>query len=301
MLAAMKPLLFVFCLSAVCALDAPLATAQQPAPGVAGSGMGQGEARLTSRSDVRLAMESGGGTDRAAITELGERVGQRMAQIRQCYERTVAADPTVTETMRIRFRLRRRGNPNLRVLDAEHGHRSLHRCVLTALRRVNVRSLPRPAEATIRLEFGNTAAEGARRAAARAEVATQVTIEETGRGRFRSQGGTPDGRVRFEVRGRGRRSAAAITAAHRALLDALPGLMDCRRRCHRRTGSSAGDVRATMRVRPRARPSAQIRSTTLRWPRARPCVNRVLNAIQRRDPAARGALQVTITFSETEE
>ena len=86
-------------------LALPMTALAQGNGGVAGSGMGQGQARISSRSDVRLAMESLPGTTAAQVTLLGQRVGQRMQQIRQCYDDVVDHRPGVVGTLRLRVAL----------------------------------------------------------------------------------------------------------------------------------------------------------------------------------------------------
>src|SRR5690606_12725738 len=110
-LPAMECLLRFDAVLIACALASP-AAAQG---GVANSGMEQGEARITSRSDVRLSMESLPGTSGAAVTALGQRVGAKMAQIRRCYEQRVEEDPTVVGTLRLRFLLEALGRPRVEI------------------------------------------------------------------------------------------------------------------------------------------------------------------------------------------
>ena len=278
-----------------------LAHAQGGSGGVANSGMGQGEARISSRSDVRLSMESMPGTSGAAVGALGARVGRRMTQIRTCYTDIVEENPGVAGRVRLRVLLGRRGAPRVEVDDNGTGDRGLVRCFTRVLRGIDTSRLTRPTHAIVQLEVGNSAAAGSARVRARAEQARQVRVQIDGDGNVTSSGGTPDHRVRFRVTGNGRESTQAVVAAHRALLTALPSLMDCRRRAGRRGNSSEGEVHATMRIRSGRAPTSRVTRSTLTWDRARGCVNRALAGIEQRSDGASGQVRVLITYSEAEE
>lgn len=265
--------------------------------GVAGSGMEHGEARISSRSDVRLSMESMPGTSGSQVSALGTRVGARMAQIRHCYESAVSEDPTVTGTIRLRVLLQgRRGAPRVEVESDGTNRRSLVRCMSSELGRIDVADLRRPTRAIVQLELANSAARGAERAATRARQASQVTVQIDSDGNPGSTGGTPDGHVRFTVTGSGRESAPAVVAAHRALLTALPGFLDCRRRASSRGRSPAGEIRATMRVREGRAPTSRATRSTVEHERARSCVNRALGRIERRSEGGSGRVTVVVQF-----
>lgn len=288
----------------VLALAAP-AAAQGGSGGVASSGMGQGEARITSRSDVRLSMESMPGTGGAAVTALGQRVGARMAQIRRCYEQRVEEDPTIVGTLRLRFLLEGRGRARVEVDRDGVSDATLVRCITRELERLDVAQLTRPTRAVVALQLANTAARGAEASAARAQEAQQVTLTTDADGNPVSNGGTPDGRVRFTVTGRGRNGAPAVAAAHRALLTALPGLMDCRRRSGRRGRAPGGELTATMQIRAGRAPTSRVTRSTVRDERRRgftqQCVGRALGAIEQRPTEGNGRVDVLIHFEPADE
>lgn len=272
----------------------PVAAAQGHG-GVNQSGMDQGEARIATRSDVRLSMESMPGTTGAQVSALGTRVAQRMAQIRECYEERVADDPTITGTLRLQFRLGERGQPNVAIDRDGVNDRGLVDCVSRRLARVDVARLRRPTHALVQLEFANTAARGAEQTAQRAQEAQQVEITIDANGNATATGGTPDGRIRFVLTGDGRESAPAVASAHRALRGALPGLMDCRRRAGRRQ-SPEGELAVVIQVREGRPPQSRVTQSTVADERARACVSRVLHRIDSRSDGT-GRVQAQIHFS----
>ena len=284
----------------VALLLCPAMASAQGSGGVANSGMGQGEARISSRSDIRLSMESMRGTSGSRVSALGTRIGARMRQIRTCYTDEVSEHPTVTGTMRLRVLLDSDDAPTIEIDSDTTNSQNLQRCISGALAAIEHSDLRRPTHAIVQLIMGNSAASGAERAATRATQARQVGVEVDADGNVSSTGGTPDGHVRFTVTGTGRESAGAVVAAHRAMLTALPALLDCRRRSGRRGHSSEGEVRATLSVRDGRPPASRVTRCTVRSPRARGCVSRALRGIEQRSAGGTGRIAVSISFSAAE-
>ena len=283
------------------ALSASPALAQDDGPGgVASSGMGQGQARITARSDVRLSMESMPGTSGSRVSALGSRVGARMTQLRTCYDEVVAERPTVRGALRLRLLLEERGAPNVEVDRDTANDAPLTRCVTRELGRVDVSGLVRPTHAIVNLEMANSAARGAETAAVRAQQAQQVTLTRDADGNPTASGGTPDGHVRFTAIGSGAESGEAVAAAYRATMSALPGLMDCRRRSGRRNQSPEGDVHVQMSIYEGRPPTSRVLRCTVASDRARACVSRTLRRIERRADSGRGAVRVNIHFADAE-
>lgn len=276
-----------------------LALAQGPG-GVANSGMGQGEARISARSDIRLSMESLPGTNGAQVSALGGRVGARMSALRTCYTDILAQNPTVTGTLRMRVLLDAGTRPPRVEVDRDGtGHAPLVRCVSRTLAGLDATGLTRPTHAIVQLEMQNTAAAGVEASAERAQQAAAVPIEIDGDGNATSSGGTPDGHVRFRVVGRGREAAGAVTAGHRAIFSALPGLLDCRRRAGRRGGSSEGETRIAMTVRDGRAPTSRVTSNTLPGTTTARCLTRTLGAIAPTEGGS-GSVTVIVTYAPAE-
>ena len=278
----------------------PGAALAQGHGGVSHSGMDQGEARISARSDVRLSMESMPGTSGAAVSALGTRVASRMAQVRGCYEDAVAENPSITGTLRLRLLLERRGRPRVEVDRDAVNNAALVRCISGVLRGVELNGLRRPTHAIVQLEFANTAARGSVRARERAQQARQVRTQVDSEGNATSNGGTPDARVRFTVTGQGRDSSDVVAEAHRALLTSLPGLLDCRRRAGRRDRNQAGEISVTMRVHRGRPPASVVGRSTVEDERARGCVRRVLRRNRHRSENATGRVRVRIQFASRE-
>ncbi|MGE0789506.1 MAG: hypothetical protein AB7S26_27775 [Sandaracinaceae bacterium] len=265
--------------------------------GVAGSGMGQGEARISARSDVRLSMESMPGTSGATVSALGTRVGARMAQIRACYEEVIAERPTVTGRLRLRLNLPERGRADVTVADDGVGDRGLVSCVTRQLQQVDCDRISRPAGAIVQLEMQNTAAAGVAESARRTEEHRQVDVHVDDEGNATATGGSPERGVRYTVTARGAHASETASAAHRALASALPGLTDCRRRAGRRGQDPSGEISAQMQVRTGRAPTSRVTRSTVADDRTGSCVERVLRRISLRATEGSGSVEARITYS----
>ncbi|MDQ3035347.1 MAG: hypothetical protein M3Y87_23285, partial [Myxococcota bacterium] len=123
--------------------------------------MGQGSAHITTRSDVRMSLESVPGTSATRLQMLGRAVGAGMGAIRECYGTVVEQRPTVTGTLRMRVALAERGAPEIEVVQDGPSDRELLRCISGVITRQPMADVSRPAGAIVVLEFQNTAAAGA--------------------------------------------------------------------------------------------------------------------------------------------
>ncbi len=262
--------------------------------GVASSGMGQGEANITARSDVRLRIESGPGTSGQKLQRMVQAVSAQLGEIRSCYGRTTEENPTVTGNLRIDLRIEPRPpRPQLRVQEDSLSDAQLLRCVRRHLERADFQGIARPAQVRVSLEFTNTAAEGVEQMQERSaeEGDVEVTREDS---HWIARGGTPGGEVRFEVRaGRSREQAAATQRSVRSL---IAGLLDCRRRAGRRGMDSEGTIRLRLSVPARGRVSADMMNSQIEDDRAPHCVRMALRR-GRFEEAAAGPSELTIHFS----
>ncbi len=274
-------------LAAACAallLTPTLAMAQE---------MGQGHAHITTRSDVRLSLESVPGTSAARLAALGRAMGGAMSQVRQCYEEAVAARPTVTGTLRIRVTVPERGAVTLDVVEDGPADAPLLTCVRRVLTRQDVASVERPAAAILVLEMHNTAAHGAAETARRAEEASEVAISvEEGRPTARGEG--PG--VVFVVRGAAGENEM-VAEAHRVLRSQLAGMLDCRRRASRRGRSPAGRTTLRMSMTAGRAPTMEAGASTVADPDAPACLARALARPHRTPEAGPATLDVEVTFA----
>ena len=91
--------------AAVLAVAALTTTAAAGAQDAASGPMGQGEANINVRSDVRLAIKGTRATISERIDQLTEVVTDLMPDMRKCYRELVAKRPTTVGALAIRIKL----------------------------------------------------------------------------------------------------------------------------------------------------------------------------------------------------
>ena len=267
--------------------------------GVASSGMGQGEANISTRSDVRLGVESGPGTSGQRLRQITATVTAQLGAIRECYADVTGERPTVTGNIRTTLRLEPRAlRPQLRSVTNTVDDAPLSRCVMRTLRRADYRTVERPAQITVRLEFSNTAAEGARELERREAEEGAVDVARDGEDLV-ARGGTPGGEVRFEVRSSGDADTAQVAAVQRSVRTNIAGLLDCRRRAGRNSMDSAGTIDLVLRIPPRGRVRTQTVTSTLEDERAPRCISRAF-ARARFEEEAAGTARLKVMFTSRE-
>ena len=144
--------------------------------------MGQGEARVTARSDVQMGIEGGPGTSGNKLQDMIAVISSKLGAVRQCYATVTAERPTVQGDLRIRLLLPRgRGRIDVRFEENSPDDRQLTRCIRHHLGGANFGAVARPANVLVSLAFTNTAARGIHetrtRSAAQAEVAVTRTAD----------------------------------------------------------------------------------------------------------------------------
>ena len=256
--------------------------------------MGQGEANITAQADVRLALESGPGTNGSKLQDIGGAVGSRLSAVRECYRDVVRERPTVQGTMRLLISVDDGGQVELS--RDEVGDETLARCVVRALRSDALGAIRPPGAAYATLTFSNSAAAGVEATQARRAVEDDVDVQRNGEGNLEARGGNATGEVSFRVEGIGRRqSEEQVAAMQRSLRAAIPILLDCRRKAARRS-SPAGDIELLAVVPRRGRARIQVRRSSVEDERGGRCLTRFLGRHSFEEAAA-GRVKVHVTFT----
>lgn len=278
----------------------PWGAAAQGSGGVARSGMGQGEAQISTRSDVQLGIESGAGTSGQRLQDMVRAISSKLGEIRQCYGRITAEDPSVVGHIDVDVSLPRRGRVQLETRRNTVENRTLTRCVTRALQRANYGAVRRPANVKVKLSFGNTAAAGAEEVARRREEGAQVTLTRDAEGNLVAQGGVPSGEVRFQLSAPESVGAEALAAMQRAVRSEVAGLLDCRRRAGRRGMDPEGEIEFRLVVQRRGRARARKVDSSVQDSRAPICVSRVISRTRFSSEAA-GRATLTVRFAPRRE
>lgn len=278
---------------AVRMLAVALALAAGPA---AAQEMGQGEANITAQADVRLSMESGPGTNADKLALIGGVVGSKLGAVRNCYREVTAERPTVQGVLKLFVDLA--GGGSVTVRDDGIGDRELSRCVMRELNQADLGSLRPPGSAYVVLTFTNTAAEGVARTQQRRATENDVAVTRNADDRFEATGRSGDGNIEFTVIGGARATAEQVAALQRSVREAIPILLDCRRKASRNE-SPEGEIRLRVTVNARGRARVRVLRSTVADARGGRCLTRFLG---RRpfEAEARGTHDVVVRFSHAE-
>ena len=88
--------------------------------------------RVTARSDVRMAIESGPATRSSKLAQIGEAIGGQIGAIRECYRTVVRVRPQVQGTLRLMVDVQ--GGGQVEISRDELNDEELSSCSLAALR-----------------------------------------------------------------------------------------------------------------------------------------------------------------------
>jgi hypothetical protein len=264
-------------------------------PGVASSGMGQGEAHITTRTGLSLALEPAASTTTARVQAMGRAVSARMSAVRACYDRVVAARPTVTGVLRMQLTLAEGSGPvTVEVTEDGVHDAEMTTCAREALLQIAVADVPRPASVYAVLTLANTAAEGAARAAQHASDGEEVALAHEGGA---ASATSEPGDVQYVVRGAAGVADEVVAEGYRVVRSQVAGLRDCRRHAARRGRSPGGQMTVTVTMTSGAPLVAHVEHSTVAIGRdASQCVEQRLGRAPR-VPHQAGALTVELTFA----
>jgi hypothetical protein len=262
---------------------------------VAESGMGQGEANINVRSDVKLAIKGTRSTTTDRLQQLTDVVTDQMPELRKCYRELVAKRPTTVGSIAIRITLEQGSEPpQVEIKENGGTEPDLTGCVRRVLMRAPFKKVDRPAAAVATLEFENTRAKGQAEMEQRRETTERIDVRERADGGYEASWATNDGKVAFTVGSAGSREA--VEAALRTLRDSFAGFADCRRRSEKGGLSPAGDLEVQLQLQRGGKSSAKIKSSTVAHERAVPCVERVFSRLKFADAPPGQRLDVRVAF-----
>lgn len=117
---------------------------------------------LTTRLDVKLAVESGDGMGKERLESLGQAAHAKMDAIKKCYAKTLQRDPTVEGELRLAASIAPKSKrPTFHVEQDTLAQSKLTQCVIRALGKIRVGPEAESANAYLTFKFADTAAKGA--------------------------------------------------------------------------------------------------------------------------------------------
>jgi hypothetical protein len=258
--------------------------------------MGQGEANINVRSDVRLAIKGTRATLSERIDQLTEVVTDLMPDLRKCYRELVAKRPTTVGALAVRITLDPPASapPGLETKESGGSDPELTGCIERVIKRASFKKVDRPAAAIATLEFANTRAKGEAEMQERKEVQDRVDVRDREGGGYEASWTTNDGKVGFTVGSQ--RSREAVEAVIRTLRTGFAGFADCRRRSEKGGLSPAGVLDVQVQLQHGGKSNAKIQSSTVAHERAVPCVERVFGRLKFADAPAAQQVDIKVTF-----
>jgi len=278
---------------AQCWLSPTMATAE--GDDVANSGLGQGEANINVRADIKLDIKGTRSTPAERVDQLSDAVAKQLTAMRTCYSDLVAKRATAVGSIAMRITLEPGGKPAIETKVSGDSDPKLTDCVKAALGHAAFAKVERPAAAIVTLDFDNTRAKGQAAMERRTAEADAVDVTERPDGGYEASWKSLDGKVTFSVGSA--KSKEAVEVVLKSLRDSYAGFADCRRRSEKDGKSPAGELAVELQLQRGGKGAAQVKSSTVAHERAAPCVERVFKRIDFAGAPGGQRADVRVVFS----
>lgn len=260
--------------------------------------MGQGEAAINVRSDVKLGIKGTGGTPSERLAKLGQAVGDRMPEIRGCYRKLTANAPEIAGGLQLKLTLEPTGKPKVEVTNTEGGADELVKCVSKVLRDAPYKDVGRPAAAFLKLEFDNSRAKGQVEMNAKQAAISQVAVQDRGDGAKQASWSTQDSEVRFTVTADPGAPAGTVELIMRGFHSGYAGFLDCRRKCEKGGVSPEGDIEAQLDLDRNGKPRVKLGTITVAHARAPVCSAKAFSHTKFEKPPKPLRAQIVVHFAK---
>lgn len=267
--------------------------------GAQGAPMGQGQASIAVRSDVKVRMKGLGRTTGAQMETFSQAVVEVMPDVRACYRGIVAKRPTTVGAFDITLQLAAKGKTSIKVQERGGSDRGLKRCVVKAIANADYGTVGSPAGAEVHLDFNNSRARGqaSSNAAQRKHDDLPVTVD--GSGTAHAEWRSGDRTVAFVVEAKGPVAEEVARVAVRGLRDGFAAFLDCRRRAEKGGVSPAGNIAVALRLARRGgKAQAKVGEVTVESERVPRCINRAFRRTRFDDAPPGARAKVEIQFAE---
>ncbi|HKU41318.1 MAG TPA: hypothetical protein VJR89_24310 [Polyangiales bacterium] len=263
--------------------------------------MGQGEAAINVRSDVRLGVKGTGGTPSERLAKLGQAVGDQMGEIRGCYRKLVATAPELAGALQLKLTLPEaaKAKATVEVTKSEGGADELVKCVSKVLRDAPYKDVGRPAAAFLSLEFDNSRAKGQAAMNAKSAELAKTAVQSKGDGTKEGSWTTEGAEVRFTVAVDSGAPDAALELIMRGFKASYAAFLDCRRKCEKGGVSPEGDIEANLDLDKRGgKAKIKLGTITVTHERAPTCGTKAFNRTKFDKPEAPIHARVVVHFAK---
>jgi hypothetical protein len=261
--------------------------------------MGQGEAAINVRSDVKLGVKGTGGTPSERLTKLGQAVGDQMGEIRGCYRKLVASAPELAGALQLKLTLPQgSAKATVEVTKTEGGADELVKCVSKVLRDAPYKDVGRPAAAFLSLEFDNSRAKGQAAMNAKAAELAKVSVQSKADGTKQGSWSTEGSEIRFTVSVDSGVPDTALELIMRGFKSSYAGFLDCRRKCEKGGVSPEGDIEAQLDLDKRGKAKVKLGAISVAHTRAPTCGAKAFNRTKFDKPDAPIHARVVVHFNK---
>lgn len=260
--------------------------------------MGQGEAAINVRSDVKLGIKGTGGTPGERLAKLGQAVGDQMPEIRACYRKLTANAPEIAGGLQLKLTLEQAGKAKVEVTNTELGTNELVKCVSKVLTNAPYKDVGRPAAAVLKLEFDNSRAKGQVEMNAKQAEISQVAVSERGDGVKQASWSTDDAAVRFTVTAEPGAPAGTVELVMRGFHASYAAFLDCRRKCEKGGVSPEGNIEAQLSLDRNGKPKVTMGNITVAHARAPVCSAKAFSRTKFEKPQAPLKAQIVVHFAK---
>jgi hypothetical protein len=260
--------------------------------------MGQGEAAINVRSDVKLGIKGTGGTPGERLAKLGQAVGDQMPEIRGCYRKLTANAPEIAGGLQLKLTLEQTGKPKVEVTNTQGGADELVKCVSKVLRDAPYKDVGRPAAALLKLEFDNSRAKGQVEMNAKQAEIAQVAVQDRGDGAKQASWSTQGAEVRFTVTAEPGAPDGTVELIMRGFHLGYAGFLDCRRKCEKGGVSPEGDIEAQLDLDRNGKPRLKLGNITVAHARAPVCGAKAFTHTKFEKPPKPLRAQVVVHFAK---
>ena len=261
--------------------------------------MGQGEATIAVRSDVKLGVKGTAGTTSERLARLGQAVGDQMGEIRACYRKQVERSPEVIGAMRVKIALvpDKAAKPLVEITQQEGSTKELVSCVAKVLIAGKYKDVGRPAAALLSLEFDNSRARGEAEMAQRTAQRGQVETLDAPGGGEQASWASDGGQVRFTVRTPPAAPSGALGLVIRGFQSGYAAFLDCRRKCEQGGASPEGRIEAELSIDTKGRAKTKLGEISVAHSRAPGCSDKAFRRVRYEAPATPIQAHVSVYFA----
>jgi hypothetical protein len=260
--------------------------------------MGQGQAAINVRSDVKLDVKGTGGTPGERLQKLGQAVADQMPEIRACYRKQTANAPEIAGGLRLKLMLEENGKPKVEITNTDVGANELIKCVSKVLQNAPYKDVGRPAAALLKLEFDNSRAKGQVEMNAKQAEKSQVAVQDRGDGAKQASWSTEGDEVRFTVTAEPGAPAGTVELVMRGFHSGYAGFLDCRRKCEKGGVSPEGDIEAQLTLDKNGKPKVMMGKITVTHERAPVCGAKAFSRTKFEKPPAPIKAQILVHFAK---